>query len=73
MSGRTPEVHTGGIRGAGQGPFTYDMPIYVAGLQGRTDLNHRGARVCERAPRVGDGRIGIQMLCSPDTQVWIKQ
>lgn len=72
MSAPTPGVPAGGVRGAGHGPFTYDMPVYIAGLQGRMDLNHRGARVCERAPRVGDGRIGIQMLCSPNTRVWIK-
>jgi hypothetical protein len=72
MSAPAPEVPAGGIRGAGQGPFTYDLPVYVAGLQGRVDLNHRGARICERAPRAGDDRIGIQMLCSPDTRVWIK-
>tara|TARA_B110001452_G_scaffold195784_1_gene165780 strand:- start:296 stop:1342 length:1047 start_codon:yes stop_codon:yes gene_type:complete len=72
MSAPAPEVPAGGVRGAGQGPFTYDLPVYVAGLQGRVDLNHRGARICEWAPRAGDGRIGIQMLCSPDERVWIK-
>lgn len=72
MSAPAPGVIAGGVRGAGQGPFTYDLPVYVSGLQGRVDLNNRGARICERTPRKGDGRIGIQMLRSPDTQVWIK-
>tara|TARA_B100001057_G_scaffold494830_1_gene592253 strand:- start:200 stop:1171 length:972 start_codon:yes stop_codon:yes gene_type:complete len=51
--------------------FAYDKAVIVTGLVNRQDLNDRAARVCELAPRA-DGRIGIQMLLSPDVRVWIK-
>ena len=51
--------------------FAYDKAVIVTKLANRQDLNDRAARVCELAPRA-DGRIGIQMLCSPDVRVWIK-
>ena len=51
--------------------FVYDTAVIVSGLVNRQDLNDRAARVCELAPRA-DGRIGIQMLLSPDLRVWIQ-
>lgn len=51
--------------------FAYDKAVIVSGLVNRQDLNDRAARVCELAPRA-DGRIGIEMLLSPDVRVWIK-
>ena len=61
----------GAPRAQGQGPFPYDAPVYVSGLEKTIFLNDRGARVCSHAPR-DDGRVSIQMLCSPETRVWIK-
>jgi len=54
--------------------YIYDQLVYVHGLvseQGNT-LNNRGARVCELKHRAKDGRVGVQMLTSPDVRVWVK-
>lgn len=61
----------GRIRACGEGPFCYDAPVYISGLETHSWLNDRGARVCAQHPRA-DGRINIQMLCTPDMRVWIK-
>lgn len=52
----------------------YEQLVYVHGLvseEGKA-LNNRGGRVCELAPRKRDGRIGVQMLTSPDVRLWMK-
>ena len=54
--------------------YIYDQLVYVHGLvseQGKI-LNNRGARVCELKHRAKDGRVGVQMLTSPDVRVWMK-
>lgn len=61
----------GNVRACGEGPFGYDAPVYISGLETHPWLNDRGARVCAQHPRA-DGRINIQMLCEPDKRVWIK-
>ena len=44
--------------------------MWVDGLNARTDLNKRAAKVCKPAPRA-DGRIGIEMVFGKE-RVWIK-
>lgn len=66
-------VVDGRRRNPGEGEYPFDTPVFVDGLTARTDLNGRGARVCELCPRDTDGRIGIQLLCDAHTRVWVKK